>query len=249
MDEVRRTEDLIREDRSAHSLYRSDDQVSAEAEVLNIIRQHRRDSNSAVPNNRAYFISQSNVLNRVAQDEHVTTWTPEAVYQYLIALPNEVADPALLQECMLSEYYDAGVSIIDKDRYLKFFGPTINSSRLRYDEQKEAYLKEVEKNAGRQGRETLDKAFADTPDLEKPLFVHRMNFRSVEAAQAAARESHKRAQNAERRVKQLEEERAKKWRGTEKRRELQLQAEERNRLDPKHLRKRAKQQKRRSKRK
>jgi hypothetical protein len=56
-----------------------------------------------------------------------------------------------------------------------------------------------------------------------------------------------RAQFAERRVKQLEEERAKKWRSSDKKRALQLEAEEKNRLDPKHVRKRRRQQKQRSK--
>jgi hypothetical protein len=247
MDEVRRTANLIKEDRSAHLIYRSDEQVLAEAEVLYIIRQHRKGPYSVGSSNRAYFISQSNVLNRVAQEKHVTTWTPEAVYQYLASLPNEVADPALLQECMLSAYYDAGVSIIDKERYLKFFGPTINASRLRYPEERDGYLKDMEKAAGRLSIEALDRAFAATPDLEKPLFVHRMNYRNVRAADAAAKEAVARAQFAERRVKQLEDERAKKWRSTEKKRALQLEAEEKNQLDPKHVRKRLRQRKQRSK--
>jgi hypothetical protein len=249
MAEVSQTAELIKLDRSAHLIFRSDDQVRAEAEVLVIIRKQRKRHYLVGSSDRAYFISQSHVLNRVAPDDHVTTWTPEAVYQYLVSLPNQVGDLALLQESMLSEYYDAGISLVDKDKYLKFFGPAINASRLRYAEQRDAYLKELEKTAGRQSPEAIDQAFAATPDLEKPLFVHRMNFRSVEAADAVAREAVSRAQTAERRLRILEEERANKWRSSNKRRAAQLEAEERNRLDPKHVRKRQRQAKQRAKKK
>jgi hypothetical protein len=81
--------------------------------------------------------------------------------------------------------------------------------------------------------------------LEKPLFVHRMSFHNIEAALKVAREATERAVEAERKVKRLEEEREHKWRSAGRARAAQLAAEERNRTDPKHVRKRERQLKRR----
>ena len=80
--EVQTLADMIKDDRSQHLNYRSDDQVYAEAEVLYIIKRLRKGTYRAGSDiDRAYFLSQSNVLNRVAQDDYVTTWTPELAYR------------------------------------------------------------------------------------------------------------------------------------------------------------------------
>ena len=71
---------------------------------------------------------------------------------------------------MLHEYFHAGISIIDKPRYLRFFGPTIQAARISFEEQKKLYVKDVE---GQYGAQALEQAFEATPDLDKPLFVHR----------------------------------------------------------------------------
>lgn len=94
-------------ERLAADSYRSEDQVSAEAEVLHIIQSLR--ANKYSTGNREiyehfYFVSQSTVLNRVMSDGSATTWSPEAVYRYLTALPAHPPDPELLQQCMLHQY-------------------------------------------------------------------------------------------------------------------------------------------------
>ena len=243
--QVQELADIIKADRAAHSIYRSDDQVYADAEVLYLIRQLRNGGYRIGSDvEKAYFISQSNVFNRVSTKGYVTTWSPEAVYRYLLSLPGELPDPILLQECMLHEYYHAGISFIDKNRYLRFFSPLINASRVTFEEQKQGYLKDVESHFG---ANTLDAAFEATDDLEKPLFVHRLTLFSIEHARRLSRQAIDRAEQAEKRVRILESEREGKWRSASRARSRQLAAEERNLADPKHARKRHRQQKRRRK--
>ena len=243
MVEVSNLADVVKEDRASHMIYTSDEQVQAEAEVLYIIRQLRGGGyRMNVKYERVYFISESHVLNRVTDREYVTTWTPEKVYRYLLSLPGEQPDANLLQQCMLNESYLSGTSLIDKKRYLVFFDSVISTARLQFQEQKQQYLDEIESSATGL---TLESQFESTPDLEKPLFVHRMSFHNIEAALKVAREATERAVEAERKVKRLEEEREHKWRSAGRARAAQLAAEERNRTDPKHVRKRERQLKRR----
>ena len=223
-------QDMIREDRATRGILRSDLQVEAEAEVLHII-DSLRSGRYRLPRafERAYFVSQSNVLNRISHRDEATTWSPEAVYRYLSALPGQVPNADLLQECMLNEYFYAGVSFIDGPRYLKFFGPAINTAKLVYREQKEAYLRDTEATSSAE----LDDRFERLPDLQKPLFVSRMEFHNAVAAQNAADAANQRAAALAEQVRRLESEKKKGWRSKDRKRELQAEAEVRNRLDPK----------------
>lgn len=185
-------------------------------------------------------MSQSNVLNRITHRDEVITWSPEAVYRYLSALPGQVPNSDLLEECMLNEYFYAGVSFIDTPRYLNFFGSAITSAKLIYNEQKEAYLKDTEATS----LSELDDRFERIPDLQKPLFVARIAFHNASAAQQAAEAATRRAEEFAEKVKRLESEKKKGWRSLERKRTLQAAGEARNRLDPK----KRKQQERKHKR-
>jgi hypothetical protein len=233
-------QDAIRQDRITGDTFRSDLQVQAEAEVLHIVHSLRNDQYElSGPAERIYFVSQSNVLNRVTHRDDVITWPPEAVYRYLNALPGEITDPDLLQECMLHDYFYAGVAFIDRPRYEKFFGGAINSARLLYPEQKDAYLRDTEATS----QQELDDRFEKIPDLQKPLFVSRMTFHNVRAAEERAASAKQRAEDAEAKVKLLEAEKKKGWRALGKKRQAQAAAEERNSNDPKRQRKLAKRRK------
>ena len=233
-------EEMILADRLAHGIFRSNAQVEAEAEVLHIIHSLRNERYClSRPFERVYFVSQSGVLNRVSHRDDVITWSPEAVYRYLSALPGQVPDADLLQECMLNEYYFAGASFVDGPRYLKFFGSAINTSKLVYNEQKEAYLRDTEATSST----GLDDRFEKLPDLQKPLFVSRMEFRNASAAQQVAKAANQRADALAEQVRRLESEKKKGWRSIDRKRKLQAEAEARTRLDPK----RRKQQERKHK--
>ncbi|MBI2848882.1 MAG: SIR2 family protein [Chloroflexi bacterium] len=243
--EIEEARARIQEEREHSGTYRSQLQVESEAEVWVIIK-NLRSAKYALPGldaslEKVYFVSQSRVLDKVFQPGAVATWTPEAVYRYVSALPGKQADPDLLQQCMLHEYYYAGISFIDKDRYVRFFGPSVDAAKADYEREKDKYVAEVEHIFTGQ----LEEAFEKTPDLEKPFFVAQMGWRLVEASRQREAQTRHRALEAEAKVKQLEVEKGKAWKARQTTREQQEAARLRNLQDPKHVRKRMNQAKNR----
>jgi hypothetical protein len=108
---------------------------------------------------------------------------------------------------MLHQYYQSGVSFIDRDRYRKFFGSAIASAKASFREQKQKYISSIESVSSAD----LDEQFRKTPDLEKPLFVARLNLRSVDAATAEATRALGQVAELKARIKQLEAEKGQKW--------------------------------------
>lgn len=238
----------IQNERERRGIYRSSLQVESESEVWNIIKNLRSGKYSIEgleSVERVYFVSQSHIIDQAFQPETITTWTPEALYKYLSSLPGWQTNPDLLQQCMLHEYYYAGISFIDKDRYKRFFGPSIDAAKISYENEKNSYVRAVEETSTRE----LDYAFNKTPDLEKPFFVSQMGWRFAEASQRKEELARRRALEAEAKVKQLESEKDKSWKIREKRRQKQEAARLRHLQDPKYLRKRKKQAKKRRKKK
>jgi hypothetical protein len=247
--EIEEAKSKIQKEREDVGTYKSTLQVESEAEIWVLINGLRSGKYS-IPSvdavlERIYFVSQSRVLDKVFQPEAVSTWTPEAVYRYLSALPGKQTNPDFLQQCMLNEYYYAGISFIDKDRYIRFFGPSIDAAKASYEKEKTNYIADLEETYTRH----LDEAFDKTPDLEKPFFVAQMSWRLAEASKQREELSRKRAIEAEAKVKQLESEKNKAWKTREKRRQEQEAARLRNLQDPKHLSKRLKQAKKRKRKK
>lgn len=235
----------IQKVREERGIYRSPLQVESEAEVCILLKNLNSGKYSieGLENaERFYFVSQSRITDRVF---NVTAWTPEALYRYLSALPGRQIDPDLLQQCMLHEYYYAGISFIDKDRYEHFFGPSIDAAKASYQKEKAGYVKELEDTYTRD----IDDAFEQTPDLEKPFFVAQMGWRRAETAEQKEKFATQRALEAETKVKQLEAEKGKAWKTREKKKQEQASARLRNIQDPKHVRKRLKQAKKRKRKK
>lgn len=239
--------DRLTQERTTRNTYRSPSQVEAEAEVLQIVHRLRDGTYRFSPQlpGRVYFVSNSLALDRASDRNERITWAPEAVYRYLISLPGVQPEAELLQECMLRSYQDAGVNCIDRKRFLQVFGPYVNAARASLQLEKERYLDSAEAHFG----DDLEETFERTPDLEKPLFVHKIGLRILEISSDAAKEAVARADTAERQVRILLEEKDRGWRRGERERELQLRAEAHNKLDPKHVRKRLKQKKERSRKK
>ena len=239
----------VQADRESHGIFRGEQQVEAEAEVLQMIRGMRRGI-LRLPNHpdiqATYFVSQSRVLNRVAAGEPFVTWTPEPLYRYLNALPGEEPDPDLLQECMLHQYYDAGVEFIDTQKYSRFFGGAINTSRLHFAEQKQRYVDEF--GSGQQESE-FEERFERTPDLEKPFFVSQMGWRLASESAARATREARRASEAETQLKHLKADIDLAKTIRERRRRASEAGRQRNAKDANQLRKRKRQAKRRVRKK
>jgi hypothetical protein len=196
--------------------------------------------------------AESRVLDIVSETAPIVTWTPEAVYRYLVSLPGPAADPSMLQECMLGELFGAGISVIDQSHYVTYFGPAINQAKLSYQEQKESYLASTEHGLN---PAELDRDFERVPDLEKPFFVSQMMWRIVRGAKREAKESKEQLAEANRRVRVAEGKAkdAEKAKGDALKAKRHAEDEARrakNALDPKHIKKRKRQAKnRRRKRK
>ena len=247
--EIEEAKALIQSQREDRGTYRSTLQIESEAEIWVILKNLRSKKYSLPSLNdeveRVYFVSQSRVLDHVFQPGVVSTWTPEAVYRYVTTLPGKQTNPDLLQQCMLHEYYYAGISFIDKVRYIRFFGPSINAAKMSYEQEKAKYIAEIEDTHAGQ----LDEAFDKTPDLEKPFFVTQMGWKLAEKSIRGEKLAKQRAQEAESKVKRLEAEKDKAWKTREKKRQEQETARLRNLQDPKHLLKRLRQAKKRRKKK
>ncbi len=257
--DVEELKELLAEQRKKSGTFRGDYQVAAEAEVLVIIRRVRSGEYSfpgdiALPL-RTYFVSQSRALDRVGDGDGAVTWNPEALYRYASSLPGANLKPDLLQQCMLNEYYYAGVTFIDQPRYRKFFGPAVNQAKLDYKDQVQKYLEETEQT---DRLHEFDKAFERVPDLEKPFFVGQMGWKlagiteekarkEIDYANARASEADVARRSAERRAKHAESEAI-----TEKKRRAAAEHDanrQRNLQNPKHLKKKQRQAKKRHKKK
>ena len=245
----------ISEARERSATLRSSLQVDAEAEILQIIRRLREGKYKppleGMQLERTYFLSQSRILDRIPPADPVS-WTPEVLYRYIISLPGEKLSPDLLQRCLLQEYLGTGIIIIDKERYERFFGPSINAANTTYREERDKYLKEFSTASASE----LDAAFEAIPDLEKPFFVQQMGWRMAgkeklraDEAQQKAKFAATEAAAANQELARLRMQRDANWKRKTEIRERQLAAEERNSRDPKHQRKRDRQAKRRRKRK
>lgn len=242
--EIEAAKAAISTERSQTGTYRSELQVESEAEVWVLVK-HIRSGKFSLPDaaliEHIYFVSQSKVLDKVFQPESTSTWTPEGLYRYTSALPGRQTDPDLIQQCMLHEYYYAGISFIDKERYLRFFGPSVDAAKASYAKEKTNYVSQVEKKYTQQ----LDEAFTRTPDLEKPFFVAQMGWRLAEASRQREEQASRRALEAEAKIRQLETEKDKGWKDREAKRQEQEAARLRNLSDPRHQRKRERQAKKR----
>jgi len=245
----------IIEEREKSSTLRSNLQVEAEAEILQIIRK-LKEGKYKVPYEgmeleHVYFLSQSRILDRIPPLDPIT-WSPEILYRYIISLPGEQLDPDLLHRCMLQEYFGTGVVVVDKTRYEKFFGPSIDVANTTYKEERDRYLKEFSSVSPPE----LDVAYQQTPDLEKPFFVQQLGWRIAQKESVRAEEAHlkaelasRKASEAARELVQLKLERDANWRRRNEARESQLAAEQRNARDPQYLQKKLRQAKKRKRKK
>lgn len=256
--DVEELKEVLAEQRKKAGTFRGDYQVAAEAEVLAVIRRIRTGEYS-IPGGskplRTYFVSQSRSLDRVDTADGAVSWSPEALYRYASALPGANLKPELLQQCMLSEYYYAGVTFIDKPRYRKFFGPAVNQAKLDYNDQVQKYLDETEQT---DRLHEFDEAFDRVPDLEKPFFVGQMGWKlariieekakhAVEIANAKAAKAEADRKSAEVRATSAES-----TAEADRRKRAAAEQEanrQRNLQDPKHLKKRQRQAKERARKK
>ena len=234
----------IQKVRQERGTYRAPLQVESESEILVILKnlQSEKYTIDGLENlEHFYFISQSQIIDHVSNQEAIITWSPEAVYRYLSALSDKILNPALLQQCMLQEYFYAGISFIDRVRYEHFFGPSINAAKTSYQKERKNYIEDIEDASFRD----MEDEFERTPDLKKPFFAAQMGWYHARETKRKEDLAMRRALTAEERVKVLELEKEHAWKIREKRTQEQEEATIRNSKNPKHVQKRRRQAKKR----
>jgi hypothetical protein len=245
--ELEKSKEIIREYREKNQTYRSNLQVNAEAEILEIIRGVRSNKYELLQEEqnleRIFFVSHSQSLDYIAETERTITWSPEALYRYLTSLPGETIDPNLLQKCMLQQYFYAGVEFFDVASYKNYFGSTINTAKISFKDEKERYLEQFTES------KELELNFEETSDLKKPFFVLQMKSKITEKLKIKETALRKELNIAKKRVKELESEKDANWKLKEKRRKEQEENRLRNLKDPKHISKKKRQLKKKKRKK
>ena len=176
--EVTEVSKVIEQIRSDYGTYRSVNQCTAEAEVFVICQ-----------NNKAQFLSQSGVLDRLLRSKTRITWKPEAMYRFLSLFSTAPTDVDLLYQCMVQDFYYAGFNIVDRESISLYVKPMINQARMQFDQEKKRY----EEALGRTEFSNLKEKFERTPDEQKPFyslqfshFVALKEIRKRETAEAQA---------------------------------------------------------------
>ena len=192
--------DQIRQDRIAKGTYRSDAQCEAEAEVLILLLGERTGRfgalNEGVPS-RAYFVTQSGVLRRVFPGKECPVWSPEALYRYLLLFPSENSwDSDAIYEVIRSDLFLAGIPVIDKHSYGKFFNPQINEANLRMEEARSIFHDEEASYLN-----AYSEFYDSLPDLDRPIY-------SLQVAWDIAQQEKKRADRVKKMAPLIDKERA-----------------------------------------
>ena len=248
-DDLERTRIDIERERQERGTYRSLLQVEAEAEISVLLR-NLKSGISSIPGlkdaEHFYFVSQSRIIDDIFPLESVTTWSPEALYRYLTTLPGHgTIRSDLLQQCMLEDYYYAGISFVDKRRYMQFFGSAIDAAKASFEREVDRYVKDIEElHVG-----SIRDAFTNTDELDKPFFVAQMGWRMAQEAERRGEFTSQRLSDAEKRIRDLELYGAKALNSGQRGRRRQELARRRNLQNPQHVRKRRRQARKRNRRK
>jgi hypothetical protein len=143
-----------------------------------------------------------------------------------------------LMMTLIIAFYNAGVEFIDAEKYEKYFGQMIESSKRDFAREKKLYADFVGKQYASQRDEEplLDAKFMQIPDLKKPLVVERISYELLDEALKREEIAKKATQSLKAQVTQLEREKRDAWKGRKKRQAKQEASTLRNRNDQNTLR-------------
>jgi hypothetical protein len=158
----------IAEARQAKGTYSHDRQAKAEAEALMIVEKLREGTfafDSGQIHN-AFFISNSRIIDRIADARRPVTIRPEAVAQWLSTVSAiDVDELAGLTDGLLWELAERGLSVVDSRELGRSFSPFISASRLRLEEELRRHRELTAQLYGEEPR----RAFGPISDLEAPF--------------------------------------------------------------------------------
>ena len=219
----------------------NDRQICTDAEIyVTIIDRMNRYADMGKERN-VYFLSDSTVFDRM--ETRPKRWTAYNLYRFIRSFPAAKASTGTLWECMHCEMIGAGVRIVDSQNYAKFFAEEINTAKLKYDEEREIYVEQLEKSAGL-SKDELDARFAEVPDSEKSIFVGALDLAVAKKERERADEEVRRRLQIEKSARDMEEENARRIERINAEKDLlekkldtakQALAAERNRKDSKYV--------------
>jgi hypothetical protein len=160
----------IGERRRRRESFTHDRQVKAEAEALLTVRYLREEKFRRSDRNvkAAFFISNTRLIDELAGPGAPITIRPEAVMHLLATLrPVDTAELALFTDGLLSELSERGLSLVDRPRLMRVFGPLVDASQENLESE---LLKHRELVAQKYG-EDATRAYADVDTLEAPLVL------------------------------------------------------------------------------
>lgn len=158
----------IRATRRQRNTYRSDEQCTAEAEVI-VLARHES----------ATFLSPSNVLAGMARAPHKVNWRPEAMYRFLALFSTMPDTPETLYESMTATFFYAGFDIVDKATVAAYGAGLSHQARMQMDEATREYAAALDAST----ISGISDDFESVPDEEKPFYA--MQFAHYVAVRAA----------------------------------------------------------------
>ncbi|MBQ9237714.1 MAG: SIR2 family protein [Treponema sp.] len=121
----------IKENRLKNDSYRSDFQCETEAELL-VISKFETIS----------FLTQTSNLKKIDFERKIYHWSPESVYRFL-QMNASSADLDSLYNCMVSDMYNNGFTIINAENLREIASPYIHQAELNINDMRKLELKEV----------------------------------------------------------------------------------------------------------
>ncbi len=245
---IEKIKEEIQTKREEKGTFRREFQVEVEAEVVYLILQlvsNKYDIIGQQSFEKVYFISPSSVLDKLSKIEDFITWTPEALYRYMTMIDLKESSEEMLHACILNDYFYAGVEIIDKQRYERYFKPVINEATINFNEQKDLYMKETEEINLR----NIEKEFRAIPKLDKPFYVAQLYRSKLKRAVDEKEVVERELGAAKNELTKLRVEREEGWRKKKITKLEQELATRKNLEDQKHVRKRKRQKKKRDQKK
>ena len=143
-------------------------QVPTEAELYVLMKKMRKECRALKARREIYFLSTSSIFD--STKEKFRRWSRAGLYRYVHLLPENEDNDKTLMECLHSEMFNIGFSIIDETKYNKYFSANINYAKMKYEEEM-ALLKTDFVDQSDETEESIKAAYESTPDYRKPAFV------------------------------------------------------------------------------
>jgi hypothetical protein len=150
--------------------YTHERQTQAEAEALIIVQKVRSGVFRYDPEvTNAYFVSNTRVVDKVAQRSVPVTMRPAAVVQWLSTITTPSADElAALTNGILAELSERGLNVVDTTMLQQTFSPLLSASREHLAEE----IAKLNALTAVEYGESANKAFAALGDFELPIALH-----------------------------------------------------------------------------